>query len=125
MRLTVLKVDVANPEKRSARETVEFLIDSGAIYSFVPREVLSRLGIEPHGRQAFRLAEGSLIERDRGDAIYFYKDLRGAAPVIFGEPGDAALLGAVTLESLGLALDFVHRDLVPLPMVVGGAPHPV
>ena len=124
MGLTVLKVDVANPERPASRETVEFLIDSGAIYSFVPREVLSRLGIAPYTRQAFRLADASLIERDRGDAVYFYKDLRGAAPVIFGEPGDAALLGAVTLESLGLALDFVHRDLVPLPMVVGGAPHP-
>lgn len=123
MGLTVLTLEVANPEKLSAREPVEFLIDSGAVYSFVPREVLSRLGIEPYSRQKFRLADGSLIERDRGDAVYFYKDLRGPAPVIFGEPGDAALLGAVTLESLGLVL-FVRRDLIPLPMVVGGAPHP-
>jgi len=124
MGLTVLTLEVANPEKLSAREPVEFLIDSGAVYSFVPREVLSRLGIEPYSRQKFRLADGSLIERDRGDAVYFYKDLRGPAPVIFGEPGDAALLGAVTLESLGLVLDFIRRDLMPLPMVVGGAPHP-
>jgi len=124
MGLTVLTLEVANPEKLSAREPVEFLIDSGAVYSFVPREVLSRLGIEPYSRKKFRLADGSLIERDRGDAVYFYKDLRGPAPVIFGEPGDAALLGAVTLESLGLVLDFIRRDLMPLPMVVGGAPHP-
>jgi aspartyl protease family protein len=125
MGLTVLTVDVANPEKPAPRETVEFFIDSGAVYSFVPREVLSRLGIAPYSRQAFRLADGSIIERDRGDAIYYYKNLRGAAPVIFGEPGDAALLGAVTLESLGLVLDFIRRDLMPLPMVVGGAPHTI
>lgn len=124
MGLTVLMVELANPKDEEVREAVEFLIDSGAIYSFVPRDVLSRLGIMPHARQRFRLADGSAIERDRGDAMYFYKGLKGAAPVIFGEPGDAKLLGAVTLESLGLALDFVHRDLVPLPMVVGGAPHP-
>jgi len=36
-----------------------------------------------------------MIERDRGDALYFYRDLRGAAPVIFAEPGDAALLASL------------------------------
>jgi len=84
------------------REPVEFLIDSGTIYSFVPREVLSRLVIPPHTRQRFRLADGSTAERDRGDVLYFFRTQRGAAPVIFGEPGDATLLGSVTLASLGL-----------------------
>ena len=41
--------------------------------------------------------------------------------MIFAEPGDATLLGAVTLESLGLALDAIRRDLLPLPMIVAGA----
>ncbi len=41
--------------------------------------------------------------------------------MIFGETGDATLLGAVTLESLGLVLDAVRRNLLPLPMFVAGA----
>ena len=41
--------------------------------------------------------------------------------MIFGESGDATLLGAVTLESLGFVLDAVRRDLLPLPMVVAGS----
>jgi len=120
--LTALSLDVANPALPGTREQVEFLVDSGAVYSFVPRDVLVRLGIEPHSRQRFRLADGSSIERERGDALFFYKNQRGAAPVIFGEPGDATLLGVVTLESLGFVLDAVRRDLVPLPMVVAGSP---
>jgi hypothetical protein len=31
--------------------------------------------------------------------------------VIFGEPGDSTLLGALTLEALGLVLDPLKRDL--------------
>jgi aspartyl protease family protein len=120
MGLTVLTLEVANPAAPDRREAVEFLIDSGAIYSFVPRDVLERLGISAHSRQRFRLADGSSIERDRGDALFFYGAGRGAAPVVFGEPGDATLLGAVTLESLGFVLDAVRRDLLPLPMVVAG-----
>ena len=91
-------------------------------YSFAPRDVLARLGVDAHSRQRFRLADGSVIERDRGDALFFYKNQRGAAPVIFAESGDATLLGAVTLESLGFVLEGVRRDLMPLPMVVAGLP---
>ncbi len=121
MALTVLSLEVANPANPAQRERVDFLIDSGAVYSFVPRDVLVRLGIVPHSRQRFRLADGSSIERERGDALFFYKNQRGAAPVIFAEEQDATLLGAVTLESLGFVLDAVRRDLLPLPMVVAGS----
>jgi len=38
--------------------------------------------------------------------------------VIFGEPGDAVLLGAFTLEALGLCLDPLKRELLPLPMIL-------
>lgn len=123
MGLTVLALEVANPAAPDRREPIDFLVDSGAVYSFVPRTVLERLGIQAHGRQKFRLADGSTIERDRGDALFFYSGVRGAAPVIFGEPGDATLLGAVSLESLGYVLDAIRRDLMPLPMVVAGTPH--
>jgi predicted aspartyl protease len=121
MGLTILSLDVAAPHDPDRREAVDFLVDSGAVYSFVPRAVLARLGVMPHGRQRFRLADGSTIERERGDAIFFHAGRRGAAPVIFAEEGDATLLGAVTLESLGVALDAVRRELVPLPMIVAPA----
>jgi predicted aspartyl protease len=121
MGLTHLTLEIAAPADPARRESVDFLVDAGAIYSFVPRAVLERLAIAPHGRQKFRLADGTLIERDRGDAIFFSADRRGAAPVIFAENGDATLLGAVTLESLGLAFDAVRRALVPLPRIVAAA----
>jgi predicted aspartyl protease len=124
MGLTVLTLDVASPADPDRREAVDFLVDSGAIYSFVPRAVLERLGIAPHSQQRFRLADGSTIDRDRGDALFFYRGRRGAAPVVFAEAQDATLLGAVTLESLGFVLDAVRRDLLPLPMVVGGTINP-
>jgi clan AA aspartic protease len=121
MGLSILRIEVANPANPDVRETAEFLVDSGAVYSFVPKPVLERLGIAPHSRQQFRLADGSVIERDRGDAVFLYGGRRGAAPVIFGEDNDAILLGAVTLESLGFVLDAIRRDLLPLPMVVAGS----
>ena len=121
MALTALTLQVANLAHAEVREHVEFLLDSGTVYSFVPRYVLARLGIAPHSRQRFLLPDGSAIERDRSGAFYFYDGQEGAAPVIFAEPGDATLLGSVTLASLGLVFDPIRRELMPLPMIVAGA----
>ncbi len=82
--------------------------------------VLEDLGIEPHSRRTFTLANGDLIERPLGDALFRYKEHRGAAPVVFGEPGDSNLLGVVTLEALGYVLDPLKRELRSLPMLLAG-----
>ncbi|HXM46784.1 MAG TPA: hypothetical protein VN956_02870, partial [Pyrinomonadaceae bacterium] len=80
--------------------------------------ILERLGISPITEQQFRLADGSKIVRKKGIALFRYGERVGGADVIFGEEGDSTLLGAFTLEALGLALDPLRRELKPLPMVL-------
>lgn len=120
MGLTVLKVKVGNPARPKVTRELEFLIDSGAVYSVVPSAVLRKLGISPLATQEFRLADGSAIRRKKGIALFKYEDKIGGADVIFGEEGDSLLLGAFTLEALGLALDPLRRELKPLPMILSG-----
>ncbi len=118
MGLTVLEVEVGNPANPEVTEKIEFLIDSGAIYSVVPTPILERLAIQPISEQEFRLADGTKIVRKKGIALFKYGDKIGGADVIFGEEGDSILLGAFTLEALGLALDPLKRELKPLPMIL-------
>jgi aspartyl protease family protein len=118
MGLTVLELEVANPASPEITEKVEFLIDSGAIYSVVPAPVLERLGIRPLVQQELRLADGSKITRSKGVAVFRHGERAGGADVIFGEEGDSALLGALTLEALGLSLHPLRRELRPLPMIL-------
>jgi hypothetical protein len=122
MGLTTLELEVANPAKPEKGERVTFLVDSGAIYSVGPAPVLKRLGIKPLTREEFRLAGGSTITRKKGVAVFRYGARAGGADVIFGEPGDSVLLGAFTLEALGLSLDPLRRELRPLPLVLAGMP---
>jgi clan AA aspartic protease len=124
MGLTVLEVEVGNPARPEVTEKVEFLIDSGAIYSVVPTPVLERLGIRPLMQQEFRLADGSKIVRKKGVAVFKRGERAGGADVIFGEEGDSTLLGAFTLEALGLSLDPLRRELKPLPMILAPLPSP-
>jgi clan AA aspartic protease len=118
MGLTTLEIEVGNPANPSLTEKVEFLVDSGAIYSVVPTPILERLGILPLTSQEFRLADGSRIARKKGIALFKYGDRIGGADVIFGEEGDSVLLGAFTLEALGLSLDPLRREIKPLPMIL-------
>ena len=122
MGLTVLVVEVANPASPDHGEKVEFLIDSGAIYSVVPHAILDKLSIKPLTEQEFRLANGERIVRKKGVAVFRYGDRVGGADVIFGEDGDSSLLGAFTLEALGLSLDPLRRELKPLPMILAVLP---
>jgi clan AA aspartic protease len=118
MGLTFLEVEVGNPASPDVTEKVEFLIDSGAIYSVVPAPILDRLGIKPIADEEFRLADGTKITRKKGIALFRYNGRVGGADVIFGESDDSVLLGAFTLEALGLVLDPLRRELKPLPMVL-------
>jgi clan AA aspartic protease len=118
MGLTHIKARIANPAQPERKARVSFLVDSGALYSVVPAAILRRLGIRPHSARSFFLADGTEITRQIGDATFLIDDHRGASPVIFGEAGDAALLGTVSLESLGFMLDPMKRVLRPLPLVL-------
>ncbi len=122
MGLTVIEIAVGNPARPEVTKTLEFLLDSGAVYSVVPTPILDELGIKPLAERSFRLADGSKVTRKKGVAIFKYKGEVGGADVIFGEPGDSTLLGAFTLEALGLALDPLKRELRPLPMILAGWP---
>lgn len=125
MGITYLTIDVGNPADPSDTRSVEFMVDSGAIYTVAPAAVLEELGIKPISEETFWLANGEKIVRQRGGAFFRYGDKVGIADVVFGEEGDSNLLGATTLESLGLALDPFKRELKPMPMILGGYRPPV
>ncbi len=95
-------------------EELEALVDTGATFSAAPRELLDRLGVRPARRQRFRIANGELVEHDVGDALMRLEGMEGTTRIIFNEPGEPALLGAVTLEEFLLSVDPVGQRLVPI-----------
>jgi predicted aspartyl protease len=114
MGVTTLVVEVGNPATPEVTESLEFTVDSGAIYSVVSADVLRRLGIRPMKQETFRLANGTHIVRQKGIAMFKFQEWIGGSDVIFGEEGDATLLGALTLEALSLMLDPIKRELRPM-----------
>jgi predicted aspartyl protease len=118
MGITYVELEVANVARPRVSEKLEFMVDSGAVYSVVPKAVLRRLGIKPLGEESLILTNGEKVTRKKGGAIFWHGERVGGADVIFGEKGDATLLGALTLEALGLSLDPLRRELKELPMML-------
>ncbi len=121
MGLTTVDLLIKKTHEHEESRRVTFLVDSGAVYSVVQREILESLEIHPHRRRVFYLANGEGIDREIGDAYFEFRGVGGAAPVVFGEEGDSNLLGATTLESLELVLNPFQRELRPLALSLKSA----
>lgn len=100
-------ISVINPEEFSA------LADTGATLSVIPAEILESIGIERRQSVGLVYADGRRARRDIGEVAISVNDEVTTGRVVFGEPGDASLLGVTTLEQLGLVVDPVQRRLIP------------
>ena len=118
MGITTIRARLANITDRERASDVDMVVDSGAIYSVVPATVLRAIGVQAERVETFGLADGRSVKRRVGHVHFEIEGREGISRVIFGKPDDAALLGMVTLELLGLSLDPLKRKLRPLRLMI-------
>jgi len=108
-----VKAKVWNPFKPENAVKVELVVDTGATYTVLPAKVLDELGIKAIRLARLRLADNRVIEKPLGEIGIEIEGYRASAtPVVFGDK-DIYLLGAVTMEQLGLAPDPLEKRLKP------------
>jgi predicted aspartyl protease len=115
--LTYVESLVRGPRRRRGKR-VRFLVDSGAVYSVLRREDWRALGLAAERELDFVLADGTTLTRAVSECSFELEGRRATSPVVLGETEDEALLGAVTLETLGLMLNPLSRTLQPMRMVL-------
>jgi len=108
-----VKVKLTNQAAPSRTEEVSLVVDTGTTLSWVPRQLLEKLGIKPTAKLEFQLADGRLLQRDAGAALFTIDGKSLGIPVAFGEPGEESVLGATALEALGFMVDPVEMKLIP------------
>jgi predicted aspartyl protease len=122
MGMTHVDVDVSN--EAGVSRTVTFLVDSGAGYSVLPEPIWRSLALQPSRSVDFVLADGTVITRNVSHCFFTYRGVRAPSPVVLGEPQDAALLGTLTLEAMGLVLNPFERTLRPARLRLAAAAPP-
>ena len=110
-------IRIANIDGQNSAE-FEATVDTGAAYSMLPARQLRELGIVPSYTKTFEFADGRRTELDIGEARATVDGASVTTLVIFAEDEITPLLGAYTLEGLGLAVDPVNQKLVPAKLIL-------
>ncbi len=115
-------IEIGDPSGASYRE-VSALVDTGASHTAIPASVLRELGVTPHTRATFRLADGREIELDMGRIWVRIDGSEEMTLVVFGGEDTDPILGAVTLEEFRLGVDPIAQRLIPVPGLLMSSPH--
>lgn len=93
-------------------EAVEAIVDTGASFTMLPGSFLASLGVSPHDRARFRIADGNLVEAELGRVWIRVNGRTEPTLVAFGDERAPAVLGALTLGALRLTVDPLGVRLV-------------
>ena len=95
-----------------------FLVDTGATYTIIPADMVKKLDLKADRTQEFSLADGTIMERKLGSAVVHLDGRKRPSIVVIGEKDDSPLLGAVTLEGMGLVVDPFSRKLRAMKLML-------
>jgi aspartyl protease family protein len=113
-----VRVTVANPFDHSLRVELEFIVDTGAIYTVIPKSVAHKLRLKETGRRKFKIANGDVVEYPVSEAYIIVNGEGVTSVVAIADEKTPLLLGVTTLELMGLRVDPVTGKLTPLELMI-------
>jgi len=93
--------------------TVDALVDTGALFSSIPSDVLENLGVKRIRTMPVRFANGELQQMPIGEVEAEIDGQRMPILCFFGAKDVPPLLGAHALEAFLLIVDPVEQKLIP------------
>src|SRR5258708_29211727 len=100
-------------EAKKGAVVPKLLVDMGSEFTWVPAEVLERIGVEPVKKDLqMQMANGQIIPRTVGYAILRVDKFETIDEVVFAQKGDLALLGSRAMEGMNLQVDARRKRLV-------------
>ena len=112
------KVENHKDPKRAA-VVPKLLVDSGSEFTWLPAEVLERIGVEPVKKDLqIQMANGQIVTRSVGFAVLRVGDFFTTDEVVFAQKGDLSLLGSRALEGMNVHADARRKRLVAAGPVV-------
>jgi len=107
---------VWNPAQPGAVEELSAVVDPYSTFSWISRARLERLGISLSRKMHFRLKGEWIVERDVASVYIALKNGPVGDVVVMAEAGETEIMGAHTINGLGMVVDPVQRKLVPTVM---------
>ena len=119
MSLVRKAITFRNPENNLSL-TVTALVDSGSTLTVLPRSDAEQLRLRSMGTRELELADKSVVNWDVAVVQVDVVGRSAGATCAFGDTIAEPILGVTALEQLGLAVDPVNEELVPVRGRLGG-----
>jgi large subunit ribosomal protein L1 len=113
MGVFTVNVEFGTPD-RNRFESFRAVADSGALFSWLPKSVLEKLGHTPALRRSFVMADGREEDRDVAEVPLRLRGDILSTLCVFGEEETPPILGALAMEQFLVAPDPVHQQLIPI-----------
>ena len=102
------------PKEEIRRYEADALVDTGAVSSVVPLNVMKQLGVLPIGSRVAEYADGRKDRVDLTEPIVF--DIIGRETIESAMVlGDEVIIGQTVLEVIDMFVDNVNQKLIPNP----------
>lgn len=108
---TYIRVRIRALPTSPACEELNLLVDTGTAYSWIPRKLLEKIGVKPVRKSRFKTIKGEIISRDVGHLFVEYEGEVAPTTVVFAEGGDESVFRLHALESLGLEVDSITKQV--------------
>lgn len=121
--MSIFKVNVVavNPaEETRLTPAIEALVDTGSELTWLPEELLRKIGIQPRRERTFLTATKQVVVRRVGYAILRTEGFETTDEVVFAQSGDMTLLGVRTIEGFGVLVDNIAHRFVAQSTLAGG-----
>ena len=103
-----------HPEYRDRAVRLDLLVDTGALYTLLPAEIVARPELRAVEDWHAQLASGERVVYPLGEVRVKLGTRERTTMFVAGPTGCPALLGALALEAFGMAADPVHQRLFPV-----------
>ena len=115
----VVFLDATVTGSTGKQESVRFLVDTGVMYTLLPRGVWRAIGLRPTDSVKFALEDGTQLKRKLSECQIALEQGRRHTPVMLGAETDEAVLGRITLSEFGLMLNPFTRRLERMRLMLG------
>ena len=104
MGFTYVDAVVYNRETSRSKK-VRLLVDTGSTYTWVAKQTVEELSVQPERRRIFKTVDGRTVKRWLVDLPIEIGKEKAVTVVVLAERKDAEVLGVHALEGLGMEVD--------------------
>jgi len=104
------------PKKKVRGQTVDALVDTGAVMILLPEDLVGKLGLDIADKAVVALANEEKIELDvAGPVALTIGERKWTTDCLVGPPTCEPIIGQLVLERLDLIIDPLKRTITPRP----------